>query len=326
MAILVTGAAGFIGHHVCRALLERGEAVVGVDNLNNESYPAQLKRDRLAQLDGEDGFRFVELDIATLVPGDDRLPGGDIRRVVHLAAQAGVRHSIEKPMVYVSSNLVGHAAVLEYCRALPDCEHLVYASSSSVYGANRELPFSEAEIVRSPVSLYAATKGANELMSQAYAHLFAIPQTGLRFFTVYGPWGRPDMAMWIFTKAMFAGQPIRVFNHGDMRRDFTFIDDIVAGVLAVADRPPQAAPETPPHRVYNIGAHRSEQLMRVIDLLEEATGCKAERILEPMQPGDVQDTYADVSAIERDCGFRPRTAIDEGVPRFVDWYRDYHGL
>ena len=326
MATLVTGAAGFIGMHVCQQLLARGEGVVGLDNMNGESYPARLKRDRVATLLGREGFDFVEMDIATLQPGDARLPDRPIDRVVHLAAQAGVRHSLEAPMVYVQSNLVGHAAVLEFCRALPNCRHLVYASSSSVYGANRTLPFSEQDVVRSPVSLYAATKGANELMSQSYAHLFALPQTGLRFFTVYGPWGRPDMAMWIFTDAMFNDRPIRIFNHGDMRRDFTYVDDIVAGVLAVADRPPEAGGDGAPHRIYNIGAHRSEALLRVIELLEEATGRKAERILEPMQPGDVQDTYADVAAIERDCGFRPTTSIDEGVPRFVDWYRTYHGL
>jgi UDP-glucuronate 4-epimerase len=332
MAVLVTGAAGFIGSEVSRALLHRGEAVIGIDNLN-DYYAPQLKRDRLARIAAEAGqsFRFHQLDFADADALDRTLGDENFDRIVHLGAQAGVRYSMENPRAYVTSNLVGHCNMLEVARARR-VAHFVYASSSSVYGGNRNLPFRVEDRVDHPLSLYAASKKADELMSEAYAHLYGLPSTGLRFFTVYGPWGRPDMAMWIFTKALFAGEPLRLFNRGEMRRDFTFIDDIVAGVLACLDAPPaadgstKAGGSTGPHAVYNIGNNRSEDLMRVVELLERETGRKALVSPEPMQPGDVKDTFADISAIERDHGFRPKTSIDEGVPRFVRWYRDYHGL
>jgi UDP-glucuronate 4-epimerase len=323
MTVLVTGAAGFIGYHVAEALLGRGEAVLGVDNLS-PYYDVALKEARLARLARHPGFRFLRLDIADTEAFRTALSDQPTPRVVHLAAQAGVRHSIEHPFDYVSANLVGHLAILEHCRHQPDFQHLVFASSSSVYGGNTNLPFRESERVDRPISLYAATKKADELMSHAYAELYGLAQTGLRFFTVYGPWGRPDMAMWLFTRAILEGRAIQVFNHGDMRRDFTYIDDIVAGVLAALDRPP-GAELTPPYRIYNIGNNRSEELLRMIEVLEAALGRTAEKELVAMQPGDVKDTYADISAIEADLGFRPTTPIEEGIPRFVAWYRDYHG-
>ncbi|MBV8686785.1 MAG: NAD-dependent epimerase [Alphaproteobacteria bacterium] len=330
MTILVTGAAGFIGFHTCRRLLARGETVIGLDAVN-DYYDPRLKRDRLAELARQPGFRFVEVDFADNAALTAALDGAEFDRIVHLGAQAGVRYSIENPHAYVRSNLVGHVDLLELARHR-GVRHLVYASSSSVYGGNKELPFRVEDRVDHPLSLYAATKKADELMSETYAHLYRLPQTGLRFFTVYGPWGRPDMAMWIFTKAIFAGQPIEVFGEGNMRRDFTYIDDIVTGVVACLDNPPaddgeeKAGGSRSPHRVYNIGNHRSEELTRMIDLLEQACGRKAERRLREMQPGDVRDTYADITAIQRDLGFEPKTTIDEGVPRFVDWYRAYHGV
>ncbi len=326
MTVLLTGAAGFIGYHVCEALLDRGESVVGVDNLNDYYDPA-LKQARLNRLEGRSGFSFHKLDIAdreamlALVDGE---PGLD--RIVHLAAQAGVRHSLENPYAYIDANVMGELVVLEACRRLPDFKHLVYASSSSVYGGNRKLPFAVEDSVDRPVSLYAATKRAGELIAQSYAHLYRIPATGLRFFTVYGPWGRPDMSAYLFTKAIFEGATISVFNQGDMRRDFTYIDDIVSGVLAALDRPPADDGETPPHRLYNLGNHRSEDLMRFIALLEQACGREAVKVFEDMQPGDVKETYADIEASRRDLGFEPRTGIDEGLPRFVQWYREYHGV
>lgn len=325
MSILVTGAAGFIGMHVCRALMARGEQVVGVDNLN-AYYSVSLKRDRLATLQQDPAFRFIEVDISDRKGFPAALRGEPVTRVVHLAAQAGVRYSIENPFAYLDSNLVGHLVILEYCRNLSGLQHLVYASSSSVYGGNETLPFSESDPVDRPVSLYAATKKSDELMSYTYAHLYRVPQTGLRFFTVYGPWGRPDMAAWLFTEAILAGKPIRVFNHGEMKRDFTYVDDIVAGVLACLDSPPADTGDTPPHRVYNIGNHRPEKLMHMIDVLEAAVGRKAERQLEPIQPGDVPATYADITAIQRDHGFAPTTSIEDGLPRFVAWYKSYHGI
>ena len=318
MPVLVTGAAGFIGSHVCHRLLERGEAVVGVDDMNAYYDPA-LKQARLARLTGRPGFSFHELDIAregALAAFSD----AGIDRVVHLAAQAGVRHSLENPRAYVRSNLAGHLEVLEFCRFLPACRHLVYASSSSVYGGNTKVPFSESDPVDRPVSLYAATKKADELMSHAYAHLYGIAQTGLRFFTVYGPWGRPDMAYWLFTEAMLAGRPIRVFNGGEMWRDFTYVDDVVDAVVAVLDRPP-VAEEDAPARVYNVGNNRPVRLGDFIDTLEKVLGVAAVRRDEPMQPGDVERTYADLSAIQRDFGFTPKTSIEEGLRRFADWYR-----
>ena len=324
MAILVTGVAGFIGFHVAQALLDRGDEVVGIDNMN-DYYPVSLKQARLDGLIDRPGFTFHQVDLADRTGFPTAMAGYAFRRVVHLAAQAGVRYSLEAPFAYVDANLTGHMAILELCRQQPAFEHLVYASSSSVYGGNTKLPFSETDRTDTPVSLYAATKRADELMSHSYSHLFAMPQTGLRFFTVYGPWGRPDMAMWLFTDAIMNDRPIKVFNHGDMRRDFTYVDDVVQGVLATLDKPPAAAAGKPPYRVYNIGNNRSEPLLRLIDVLETAIGKKAERQLEPMQPGAVKETYADLTAIQRDVGYQPMTSIDVGVPRFVDWFREYHG-
>ena len=325
MSILVTGAAGFIGFHVSRALLGRGERVIGIDSLS-DYYDVRLKEARLAELKAVPGFTFVRGDIAedrVLSTFATRPPG--VKRIVHLAAQAGVRYSIENPGAYIRANIQGHHAVLELARSLDGFEHLVYASSSSVYGGNTKLPFSVEDRVDQPISLYAATKRSDELMSHAYSHLFGIPATGLRFFTVYGPWGRPDMAMYIFTKAIFESRPIRLFNHGNMKRDFTYIDDIVAGVLACLDRAPRREHQAP-HRIYNLGNHRSEELRRVVSLIERETNCKAKIELAPMQPGDVPETFADIEATTREIGFVPRTSIEEGVPRFVAWYRAYHRL
>lgn len=325
MTVLLTGAAGFIGYHVGTRLLERGERVVGIDVLN-AYYDPSLKEARLQRLQRNGNFSFHRLDIADHEAlARAAAEAGGVRRVIHLAAQAGVRHSLTHPFDYVHANLTGQLAVLEMCRHLPDFEHLVYASSSSVYGGNTKLPFSVDDRVDMPVSLYAATKRADELMSHAYSHLYRVPQTGLRFFTVYGPWGRPDMALFIFTKAISEGRPIRVFNNGDMKRDFTYVDDIVNGVVAALDNPP-SADEGAPHRLYNIGNHRSEPLMRLIEVLEKALGTKAKVDFAPMQPGDVKETYADISAIQKDLGFEPTTPIDVGVPRFVEWYKEYHGL
>jgi len=329
VATLVTGAAGFIGFHVARRLIARGESVIGLDNVN-DYYSVALKRDRLAALAG-DGFAFIQADFADHDGLARALDGADIGKIVHLGAQAGVRYSIENPRAYVQSNLVGHLNMLELARHR-GAAHLVYASSSSVYGGNDSLPFRIEDRVDHPLSLYAATKKADELMSETYAHLYRLPLTGLRFFTVYGPWGRPDMAMWLFTKAIFAGRPIDLFGEGDMRRDFTYIDDIVTGIVACLDNPPpddgaeKAGGSKAPHRLYNIGNNRSEELTRMVGLIEQACRRKAEKRLLPMQPGDVRDTYADIGAIQRDLGFTPSTAIDEGIPRFVDWYRSYHGV
>ena len=327
MSNLVTGAAGFIGFHVSRALLDRGERVIGIDNLN-DYYRVELKRDRLRDLTDRAGFTFHQVDIADARALTAALGGGEMpRRVVHLAAQPGVRYSLKNPSAYVQSNLVGHLNILELCRHWDGFEHLVYASSSAVYGGNTKLPFAIEDRVDHPVSLYAATKKADELMSHAYSHLYRLPQTGLRFFTVYGPWGRPDMALWLFTEAILAGRPIRVFNHGDMRRDFTYIDDIVSGVLAALEQAPaDPGPPGVPAKLYNIGNRQSEPLPRLIQVLEEALGRRAEQILEPMQPGDVKETYADISALERDLGFNPTVPIEVGVPRFVEWYRSYYGV
>lgn len=330
--IIVTGVAGFIGMHLADRLMARGDHVIGIDNMN-DYYAVQLKRDRIALLQQQygDSFTFLELDFA-----DDRaleagLAGLEFDRIAHLGAQAGVRYSLENPRAYVQSNLVGHLNLMEIARARR-VVHMVYASSSSVYGGNKELPFRVEDRADYPVSLYAATKRADELMSESYAHLYRMPMTGLRFFTVYGPWGRPDMAMWIFTKAIFAGEPIPVFNHGQMLRDFTYIDDIVSGVVACIDNPPlddrsiKAGGSASPHRIYNIGNHRAEELGRMIDVLEDAIGLKAVRDYQPMQAGDVPATYADISAIQADLGFQPLTGIESGIPRFVDWYRAYHQL
>jgi UDP-glucuronate 4-epimerase len=326
MPILVTGAAGFIGYHVSQALLARGESVIGVDNLN-DYYDVTLKEARLGQLTGRGGFTFQRADIAERAAIEElcaRHP--DIDRIVHLAAQAGVRYSLINPFAYTESNITGHLVMLEAARRLPKLAHMVYASSSSVYGGNTKLPFAVSDPVERPISLYAATKRAGELMAYNYSHLYGLPLTGLRFFTVYGPWGRPDMSAFLFTKAILGSAPITVFNNGDMRRDFTFIDDIVAGVLAALDHPPPAGDGEPRHRLYNLGNHRSEPLMRFIQVIEQACNRKARIEFAPLQPGDVPETYADIDASTRDLGFLPRTTIDEGIPRFVAWFREYYGL
>ena len=332
MAVLVTGAAGFIGAATARVLLERGDEVVGIDNLNHYYDPA-LKQARLSSLADrfDNRFRFERVDFADAQALQRVADGIDIDAIVHLGAQAGVRYSLENPGAYIQSNLVGHANMLELARHRSP-RHMIYASSSSVYGGNKSLPFRVEDRVDHPLSLYAATKKADELLSESYSSLYRLPLTGLRFFTVYGPWGRPDMAMWIFTRALYAGEPLPLFNGGEMRRDFTYIDDIVRGVVACLDNPPvddgemKAGGSTGPHALYNIGNSRAEDLMRVIQLLEQATGRKALLDPRPMQNGDVRETFADISAIERDHGFSPTTSIDEGIPRFVSWYREYHGL
>ena len=317
MAVLVTGVAGFIGAAVAEALLARGESVVGIDNLN-AYYPVALKHARLARLTGD--FSFVEGDFAEMATLD-ALPDS-FDRIVHLGAQAGVRHSLEQPHEYVRSNLAGHLNVLELARARKT-KHLVYASSSSVYGGNAKLPFAVGDAVDHPVSLYAATKRADELMSESYAHLFYIPQTGLRFFTVYGPWGRPDMAPWLFTEAVLKGTTIRLNNGGKMSRDFTYIDDIVAGVLAALDRPPEG---TRPHFIYNLGNDRAEELTRFLSIIEAATGRKAVVEAVPLPPGDVLATHAEIDRSRDNLGYDPKISLDVGLPRFVDWFRGYTGL
>ena len=327
MTVLVTGSAGFIGYHVSEALLARGEAVVGVDNLNSYYDPA-LKQARLERLCAHAGFAFEQADIADLetITALARRHRDQISGVVHLAAQAGVRHSLEAPFDYVRSNLLGHMVILEVCRhELPALRHLVYASSSSVYGGNTKIPFAVEDRVDQPISLYAATKRADELLSHCYSHLYGIPATGLRFFTVYGPWGRPDMAAFLFADAITAGRPITLYNRGEMERDFTYIDDIVAGVLAALDRPPAAGGQAP-HRIYNLGNHRPVALRHFVAVLEEALGMQAEICLAPLPPGDVVRTCADIEASRRDLGFEPKTPIEDGLPRFVAWYRDYHGV
>jgi UDP-glucuronate 4-epimerase len=332
MAVLVTGAAGFIGAATSRALLDRGTEVVGIDNLN-DYYDPKLKEARLANLESrfDNRFRFECVDFANAEELRRVTDAFDIEAIVHLGAQAGVRYSLENAWAYVQSNLVGHCNMLELARYRGP-RHMIYASSSSVYGGNKKLPFRVEDRVDHPLSLYAATKKADELLSESYSSLYRIPLTGLRFFTVYGPWGRPDMAMWIFTKALYAGEPLPLFNRGQMRRDFTYIDDIVRGVIACLDGPPaddgqvKAGGSISPHALYNIGNSRSEDLMRVVELLEHETGKAAIGNPMPMQIGDVKETFADISAMERDHGFHPSTTIDEGVPRFVAWYREYHGL
>jgi UDP-glucuronate 4-epimerase len=325
MTVLVTGAAGFIGYHVSEALLRRGEPVVGLDNLNSY-YDPLLKQARLDRLAAQSGFDFVRLDLADRDAMADMVRRrGSVDRIVHLAAQAGVRHSLTHPFAYVDVNVTGQLAVLELARHLPRLRHLVYASSSSVYGANAKLPFAVADRTDAPISLYAATKKAGEAMAAAYGHLYGLPITGLRFFTVYGPWGRPDMSAYLFTKAIVDGTPIQVFNRGDMRRDFTYVDDVVAGVLAALDRALPSGPgRFPP--LYNLGSHRAEPLLRFIEIIERSLNKKAVVELLPMQPGDVKETFADIESATRDLGFRPSTSIDVGVPRFVEWYRSYHGV
>jgi UDP-glucuronate 4-epimerase len=335
MRVLVTGAAGFIGMHTALRLLERGDEVIGFDNLN-AYYDPTLKDARLARLTEHAGFTFVRGELADRTTVADTFAEHRPDRVINLAAQAGVRYSIEDPHAYVDSNLVGFVNVLEGCRA-SEVEHLVYASSSSVYGANTKLPFSVADAVDHPVSLYAASKKANELMAHTYSHLFRIPTTGLRFFTVYGPWGRPDMALFLFTRAILAGEPIRIFNHGRMRRDFTYIDDIVEGVVRVLDRPaepdpgfdpadPDPATSSAPYRVHNIGNDQPTELMRYVDILEAELGVTAIRQLEDIQPGDVPATWADVDALREAVGFTPATPVEDGVRRFVAWYREFYAV
>jgi UDP-glucuronate 4-epimerase len=332
MTLLVTGAAGFIGSHVAKALLDRGERVVGIDNLNDYYDPA-LKRARLEWVEAgrDNAFSFEQVDFGDQEALEAFAAPHRFDRIVHLGAQAGVRYSLVNPQAYARSNLVGQINMLELARR-SEAAHFVYASSSSVYGGNETLPFRVEDRADHPISLYAATKKADELMSESYAHLYRLPMTGLRFFTVYGPWGRPDMAMWIFTESLFRGRPLQLFNRGEMRRDFTYIDDIVSGVLACIDRPPaddgqeKAGGSKAPHAVYNIGNNRSEELMRTVGLLGQATGRKAKIEFKPMQPGDVKDTFADISAIQRDHGFEPSTAIDAGIPRFVEWFKAYHQI
>jgi UDP-glucuronate 4-epimerase len=331
--VLVTGAAGFIGSHLCQRLLARGDYVVGLDNLN-DYYDVSLKESRLKNLSNKDNFTFIKCDIADCSGMEQLFAGQTFDAVVNMAAQAGVRYSLTNPRAYVDANLVGFMNVLECCRH-QSVGHLVYASSSSVYGANTSMPFSVHDNVDHPVSLYAASKKANELMAHTYAHLYDLPCTGLRFFTVYGPWGRPDMALFLFTKAILSGQPINVFNHGRMRRDFTFIDDIVEGVVRVIDRParpnPQWSGDEPdpgtsaaPYRLYNIGNNNPVELMHLIETLEKALDRIAVKNFMPIQPGDVPATWADVDALSMDVGFRPSTSIEVGVARFVDWYKGYY--
>jgi UDP-glucuronate 4-epimerase len=322
VTVLVTGVAGFIGFHTVRALLARGEAVVGIDDLN-AYYDPQLKHDRLAQLAGD--FSFLSCDFSDFSALTVALAGHSFDRIIHLGAQAGVGYSLKDPHSYVRSNLAGHLNMLEIARQTSGLRHMVYASSSSVYGANTKLPFSIDDRADHPVSLYAATKRADELMSESYAHLFAIPLTGLRFFTVYGPWGRPDMAIWRFTERILKGVPIQLYNAGQMRRDFTYIDDVVGGVLLALDCPHGAA-HVSAHRVFNLGNSRSEELVHLVELIEAATGKAAIRELLPMQPGDVHETFADIAATTAALGFVPTTSIETGIPKFVDWYRGYTGL
>ena len=306
--------------------MRRGEHVIGIDSLS-DYYDVKLKRARLAELSAKPSFEFHCLDLAergALAAVMARYP--DLDRMVHLAAQAGVRYSVTHPHVYIAANIQGHLEVLEACRYRAGFKHLVFASSSSVYGGNTKIPFAISDRVDMPLSLYAATKKADEMMSYCYAHLYRMPMTGLRFFTVYGPWGRPDMAAWLFTEAILAGKPIKLFNRGEMQRDFTFIDDIVAGVLAALDRPPPDSATEPPLRLYNLGNNRSEELRRFVSILEQALGRKALVELLPMQPGDVPASYAEITASQRDLGFNPGVTIDTGLPRFVDWYRSYHKI
>jgi len=333
MKILVTGSAGFIGATLALRLLERGDEVVGLDNLN-DYYDVHLKQARLARLQAYPGFTEVRASLEDRAALARTFAQHPPQRVVNLAAQAGVRYSIQNPYAYVDSNLVGFLNVLEACRH-HQVEHLVYASTSSVYGANTRMPFSVHDNVDHPLSLYAATKKANELMAHTYSHLYGLPTTGLRFFTVYGPWGRPDMALFLFTRAILAGEPIDVFNHGHHRRDFTYVDDIVEGVIRTLDRvatpnpawssdAPDPATSRAPYRLYNIGSHRPVELLRYIEVLEDCLGRKAVKNLLPLQPGDVPDTYADVEALVADVGYQPSTPIEEGVARFVAWYREYY--
>src|SRR4030088_1806660 len=334
-AVLITGAAGLIGFHVAQRLLSNGRRVVGLDVRNNY-YDPKLKEARVEILKRHPDFTFVKLDLTDRAATKSLFAQHRFPAVIHLAAQAGVRYSLEHPHAYTDANVEGFVNVLEGCRH-NECKHLLFASSSSVYGANTKLPFSVQDNVDHPISLYAASKKANELMAHAYSHLYRIPATGLRFFTVYGPWGRPDMAMFVFAKAIIGGKPIKLFNNGNMRRDFTYIDDVVEAIVRLIDRPPQGnatwssdkpdpATSAAPWKIYNIGNNRPEELMHVVAVLEKEFGKPAVRELLPMQPGDVEATYADVSDLERDIGFRPSTAIEDGIARFAQWYREYHRI
>ena len=323
MSILLTGAAGFIGFYVAKALLDRGEQVLGIDNLN-DYYDVRLKESRLDQLRSYPGFEFVKLDVAdrdSVLALVER--HRDLRSIIHLAAQAGVRYSLENPYAYVDANVMGTLVMFEAARRIDGLTGITYASSSSVYGANRQQPFSVEDRVDEPVSLYAATKRSCELLAHTYSHLYGLPATGLRFFTVYGPWGRPDMAAYLFTSAILAGRPIKVFNHGRMARDFTYIDDIVAGTIAAHDRPPANGVG---HRIYNLGNHRPEKLLDFIAVIERALGRTAQKELLPLQPGDVPESFADITASRRDLGFDPKTTIEVGLARFVEWYKEYHRI
>ena len=329
MTILLTGAAGFIGLHVAQLLLDRGERVIGIDSLNSYYDPA-LKDARLEQLRGRNGFSFHHLDFSdreAMAVLDTAHP--EIDRIVHLGAQAGVRYSIDDPYAYVQANILGHLVMMEFARGRMECgtfRHFVYASSSSVYGANTDIPFSVEDKADRPMSFYGATKKSNEVMSYSYASLFGIPSTGLRFFTVYGPWGRPDMSPWLFTERILRGEPIQVFNHGQMRRDFTYIDDIADGVIRALDRPAVGIDGAAPNALYNLGNNRPVALLDYIRVIEAACGVPAKLDMKPMQPGDVLETYSDIDASSRDLGYRPSTPIEVGIPRFVDWFKTYHGL
>ncbi len=335
MNILVTGAAGFIGFHLCQALLKKGYKIVGFDNIN-DYYDTKLKQDRLAILQKDSNFTFIKADLADKEKVNKAFDETNFDRVINLGAQAGVRYSLQNPDTYINSNIVGFLNILEACRHHKTA-HLVYASSSSVYGMNTSMPFSVHDNVDHPVSLYAATKKSNELMAHTYSHLFGLPTTGLRFFTVYGPWGRPDMAPFLFTSAILEGRPIKVFNNGHMKRDFTFVDDIVEGVVRVADLIPQSNSEfdttnpdpstsKAPYKIYNIGNNQPVELLKFIETIEEKCGKKAEKIFMPMQAGDVVATYADVSDLMKDTGFSPATPLEVGIGKFVDWYRDYYKI
>jgi UDP-glucuronate 4-epimerase len=335
MKILVTGAAGFIGSHASQVLLDRGDEVIGLDNLN-DYYDVTLKEARLARLETQSGFSFAKIDLADRPAMEALFADNKIERVIHLAAQAGVRYSIENPHSYVDSNVVGTLNILEGCRH-HEIEHLVYASTSSVYGANTNMPFSVHQNVDHPLALYAATKKATELMAHSYSHLYRLPTTGLRFFTVYGPWGRPDMALFLFTKNILAGKPIDVFNYGNHRRDFTYVGDIVHGVVRSMDHvaepdpdwnsdDPDPATSSAPYRIYNIGNNEPVELMKYIEVLEQCLGREAEKNMLPMQPGDVPDTYADSQVLVDAVGYKPSTSVEEGIARFVDWYVDYYNV
>ena len=330
--VVVTGAAGFIGFNTTRRLLERGERVIGIDNMN-DYYDVNLKHARLKQLEPfGDAFTFYKADVSDRSAMQDIFKRhDDVTRIIHLAAQAGVRYSIENPYTYIEANVMGQVVLSEICKKLKNgCAHFVYASSSSVYGANKKIPFSADDPVERPMAVYAASKRAAELMSHAYAHLFQIPSTGLRFFTVYGPWGRPDMAAYLFAQAIMDGKPINVFNHGDMRRDFTFIDDIVSGVIAALDHPPKTGDDDlvddVPFRILNLGNSQTERLMDYIGEIEKALGKTAEKIMLPIQPGDVPETFADIEKSKRLIGFEPTTPISVGIPKFIEWFKSYHNL